>query len=81
MSALLREGCGSVLIQRVKQLPQTTEVDTVEPEEYTWQVRGFIEVIARWIYRHNLTLTQDVAKITIQAGEHVCGRKPLEADE
>ena len=72
---------GSALIQHVNHLPQTTEVDAVKPEEHTWQVRGFIEIVARRLCRHNLTLTQDIAKITIQAGEHVGGRQPLEADE
>ena len=40
-----------------------------------------IDVIARRLCPDDLTLAQDIAKITIQAGEHVGGRQPLQADE
>src|SRR5262245_18258152 len=72
---------GSALIQHINHLPQTTEVDTVKPEEHTRQVRDLIEVVARRLCHYNLALAQDIAKITIQAGEHTSGRQPLQADE
>jgi len=38
-------------------------------------------VVARRLCHDNLALAQDIAKLTIQAGEHVGGRQPLQADE